>query len=252
MTTYVWFVRGATHAAMCKTSIESVLRADPGAARLVVTDELSREWSIGTEHALVTVTSVQPSAPIMVANIEAQIHALMNGGKDYCFLDTDVLLLKPIPQVGDLTVTWRDHVMVADDTEEKIEGLAASMPYNYGVMRARYSQATVEAFIWLRERVRRMHPQQQQWYGNQLAMTELAGPRPAVGTQIDTRRIPWQLAKPSTLLAVGKIPCELYNYTPRIANEPLIGEPKHALHFKGKRRHLMADYAKLLGLGWYL
>lgn len=248
MTTYVWFVRGAAHAALCKTSIESVLRADPGCARIVVTDEGRLEWSIGSTHALQV--AIPHAGPMMVANIEAQIHALLNGGKDYVFLDTDVLLLKPIPAVGDLTVTWRDHVLVADDTEEKIEGLAASMPYNYGVMRVQAKKETIEAFIWLRERVCRMHPQQQKWYGNQLAMTELAGPRPTVGILCEQRQIPWQLAKPSTKLDVGKIPCETYNWTPHKAGLSIEG--KHALHFKGKSRPLMEAYAKALGLGWYV
>jgi hypothetical protein len=195
---------------------------------------------------------IGPGRPIMVANIEAQLTAMIEGeDDDYTFLDTDILLLKPIPSVGSLTVTWRDHVAVGDEGE-KIEGIAAAMPYNYGVIRVKRCKATIEAFIWLRERVRLMHPQQQKWYGNQLAMAELAGPRPKIlGTQIDMRRIPWQLASPSTALSVGKIPCELYNYTPAVADSKLT-EVVHALHFKGKSRHLMEGYAKALGLGWYL
>lgn len=192
---------------------------------------------------------------IMVANIDAQITALLSGDDEFVFLDTDVLLLKPIPLLGDLTVTWRDHALVGDDGEKIGEGLAAAMPYNYGVMRARATKPVVEGFIWLRERVRKMHVNQQKWYGNQLAMHELAGPRPKVGNQIDVRRIPWQLAKPSTFISIGKIPCEIYNYTPKSLCVPE-STPwltlKHALHFKGQSRPLMEGYAKALGLGWYV
>lgn len=251
MTTYVWFVRGAEHAALCRTSMESVLRADKDAKDLmVVTDEARADWKTPGASLF---SHIAPGNQIMVANIEAQVEALFGDDDDYVFLDTDVLLLKPIPSVGELTVTWRDHVLVSDEGE-KVEGIAAAMPYNYGVMRVQRRKSTIEAFIWLRERVRRMHPQQQKWYGNQLAMTELAGPRPAVGTQIDVRRIPWQMARPSTFISVGKIPCDLYNYTPNVpAVLGLIqGGQKHALHFKGKSRHLMEDYAKALGMGWYL
>ena len=36
---YAWFVRGAEHAAMCRTSVESARKADSGAQCVVVTDE---------------------------------------------------------------------------------------------------------------------------------------------------------------------------------------------------------------------
>lgn len=247
MTTYVWFVRGAQHAAMCRTSMEAAYKADKWGRRVVVSDD--KETHALDEYAEGHLT-IPAGMPIMVANIEAQLTALIEGADDYyVFLDTDVLLLKSIPQVGELTVTWRDHVAVTEEGE-KVAGIAGAMPYNYGVMCVKRCKATIEAFMWLRERVRRMHPQQQKWYGNQLAMTELAGPAPKVGTQIDVRRIPWQLANPSTFLSVGKIPCELYNYTPRVAHSEV--KNQHALHFKGHSRGLMEGYAKALGLGWYL
>jgi hypothetical protein len=240
MTTYVWFVRGATHAAMCRTSVESVKKVDPGARCVVVTDDQ-------TDLAPAQMLYIQAGKPMMVANLEAQIHALYHHA-ECVFLDTDILLLKPLPSAGELTVTWRDHVLVGDEGE-KVEGLAATMPYNYGVIRAR-GQPALEAFIWMRERIRKMHPQQQQWYGNQLALAELAGPRPTCGVQIDSRRIPWLLHEPSTLLTVGKIPCEFYNYTPQAADEDV--STRSALHFKGGKRSLMEGFAKRLGLGWYL
>lgn len=188
---------------------------------------------------------------MMIANVAAQLEALIEWGSDddsAVFLDTDILLLKPLPSAGELTVTWRDHVLISDEGE-KLEGIAATMPYNYGVIRAKRTQATIEAFIWMRERIRKMHHNQQKWYGNQLALAELAGPRPKCGVQIDSRRIPWQLHDPSTLLTVGKIPCEFYNFTPQSIDEDV--SQRSVLHFKGGKRDLMEPFAKKLGLGWY-
>src|SRR5688572_10521790 len=119
MTTYVWFVRGATHAAMCRTSIEAARRvAGSGDKFLVVTDEpyrLSEEsrWTVAPQAD--SVEHIPGGEPIMVANIDAQITALLSGDDEFVFLDTDVLLLKPIPLLGELTITWRDHVLVGDE-----------------------------------------------------------------------------------------------------------------------------------------
>jgi hypothetical protein len=245
MTTYVWFVRGAEHAAMCRTSVESVKKADRDAQIVIASDDLER---VGDRYCM----PVRAGMPIMIANVEAQLSALIEWGSEddsMVFLDTDILLLRPLPSAGELTVTWRDHVLVGDDGE-KLEGIAASMPYNYGVIRAQRNKATIEAFIWMRERIRKMHPSQQKWYGNQLALAELSGPRPAVGVQIDSRRIPWLLHEPSTLLTVGKIPCEFYNYTPQSVDEDV--SQRSVLHFKGGKRGLMEGFAKKLGLGWYV
>lgn len=246
MTTYVWFVRGAEHAAMCKTSTEAVLRADGSANILIMTDDIKyREYGIQATYF------DSRGAPIMLANLEAQCQALFapaSNGK-FVFLDTDVLLLGEIPQVGQLTVTWRDSVYASEEGE-KVSGVATTMPYNYGVIAATFSQPTIEAFTWMRERVRKMQDSQQQWYGNQLALAELCGPRPVVGTSVGVRQIPWLLHEPSTFLSVGKIPCELYNYTPQAVGED-VGK-RYALHFKGKARGLMKGYAEQLGLGWWL
>lgn len=246
MTTYVWFVRGDEHAAMCKTSIESVRKVDPASEIVVMTDD--RELpNIGPQQNRYFNSH---DMPIMVANVEAQCRALfIPGDGRFVFLDTDIILLKELPSVGELTVTWRTHVYMSDEGE-KISGVAASMPYNYGVITAKFTRGTAEAFTWMRERIRKMHPQHQEWYGNQLALAELAGQRPVVGIFVEDRQIPWTVHAPSTHLTVGKIPCDRYNYTPGATGENLDG--KFALHFKGKARPLMKDYALALGLGWYL
>jgi len=247
MTSYIWFVRGKTHAAMCRTSIESVCKIDREAECIVVTDDPN----IGPITDVMYYTRTD-ALPIMVANVASQVKAMFRATSDkLVFLDTDVLLLGELPHVGDVTVTWRDHVTVNDEGEKQ-EGIASIMPYNYGVITARFNENSADAFIWMRERIKQMGHRQQEWYGNQLALAELAGPikKDAVGVEVGEREIPWSLHQPGTRVVIGKIPCERFNYTPQSADEDI--DSRYALHFKGKKRDLMKGYAERLGLGWYL
>jgi hypothetical protein len=93
-----------------------------------------------------------------------------------------------------------------------------------------------------------MHIGHKKWYGNQLAMAELAGPRPDSGSRTDVRQIPWMLTEHGMDISIEKVPCERYNYTPMKVGENIEG--KHVLHFKGASRGLMESYAKRLGLSW--
>lgn len=248
MSTYSYFVRGAKHAAMCRTSIESVKRFESDARFIVMTDEDARDWSIPDASVHV----FDSGMPIMLANLEAQCQALSQVayGESITFLDTDILMLEALPVIpgAHLTITWRDHVL-KNDEDEKIEGIASTMPYNYGVMRAVSCYRTSEVFIWMRERIRKMHQGHQKWYGNQLALHELAGPRPTDGMRVDSRRIPWTLTELGNVILIAKIPCERWNWTPSKVGERLHGV--HSVcHFKGKARGLMESYAKRLGLTW--
>lgn len=247
MSTYSYFVRGAYHANLCRTSMESVRKVDPLAKFIVMTDETPGERGWVFDAAIYY---IPPGMPIMLANLEAQVSTMFvaDPHEPVIFIDTDILLLKPLHAHADLTITWRDHVLT--DGDEKIEGVASYMPYNYGVIVAQNRGVTIEALIWLRERIRKMHDRHQKWYGNQLALAELAGPRPDSGTSIDVRAIPWMLTNHGNTLRIAKVPCETYNYTPQRDGEDI--ESRAVLHFKGKSRHLMESYAKRLGLGWYV
>lgn len=248
MRVYSYFVRGAEHFAMMRTSAESVRRADPKAVVLVMTDDPE------IEHEAYYVHRIAPGQPIMLANIDAQVSALIHcltwDVDSIAFIDTDTLVRRPLLMSpdDDIAVTWRDHVRVIDD--EKIEGIAGVMPYNYGLILARPGQPAVEAFIWMRERVRKMHERHQKWYGNQLALAALCGPPPKEGARSDERRIPWHLTAPGAAVRVQKRPCETWNYTPQKAGEDI--SQREMLHFKGASRALMAGYARAMGLGWYL
>lgn len=247
MRTYAYFVRGAKHAALCRTSIQSVKKADPKALIVVATDEEKREWTIPGA----AIHEFSPGLPIMLANLEAQCAILAtHAHESVTFLDTDILMLEPLPSTpgADITITWRDHALVGEDGE-KIEAVAGSMPYNYGVLRATCSYPALEAFIWMRERIRKMHEGHQRWYGNQLALCELAGPRPQAGFSLDTRHIPWLLTKMGNPVRIAKLPGERWNWTPSQIGQRIHGEHS-ILHFKGKARPLMESYAAKLGLEW--
>lgn len=249
MSLYAYFVRGTRHAALCRTSMESVRKADPNCSFIVATDEHARDWQMRDTY----IHEFAPGLPIMLANLEAQCSILATAslGEEITFLDTDILLVEPLPATpgADITITWRDHALTSE-RGEKIEAVAASMPYNYGVLRAVANYASIEAFIWLRERIRRMSDQHQQWYGNQLALAQLAGARPEHGMQLDTCRIPWLLTRPGNPVRIAKLPGERWNWTPSQVGQRIHG--LHSiLHFKGRSRALMESYAKKLNLTWH-
>lgn len=251
MTTYGYFVRGDKHAALCATSIESVARCDDTARFVVATDDVS---TIPCAQR-VKVLRMDLPKPIMLANLEAQCRILgteCNQGDRVVFLDTDILLLDPLPWnlSQDLFVTWRDRIGT-DEEGNPVVGLAVTMPYNYGVIGVRAGYASLEAFIWMRERIRRMNHRLQSWYGNQVALAALCGPRPESGTRTDRREIPWTPTQMGNPVAITKLPAERWNYTPRVAGERTHGL-RSILHFKGGARTLMESYAKQLRLNWYL
>lgn len=242
MTTYAYFVRGAKHAAMCQVSMAAARKADRRADFMVATDE------DGLSIPGAEMVRFAPGLPMMVANLEAQLQMLIRRRAAVVFLDTDVLLLKSFPDqdIEALTVTWRDSV--GGKIDDVAGGVADMMPYNYGVIGALPGLRTVEAFIWLRERVRRMSPQLQEWWGNQIALASLCGPRPQEGEITETRRIPWDLAKPGLPLTVRKLPGAIWNYTPHDEAEDLAG--RGAIHFKGHTRSWMKSNAERLDLKW--
>ena len=243
MTNVVWFVRGEQHAALCQVSMAAAKRADPKSVCYVVTDEA--DLTVPGAKML----RFEPGLPMMVANLEAQLTALWHLRTPTWFIDTDVLMLKPFPEIWDeqLVVTWRDNIGGKLNKPEN-DLVADVMPYNYGVMGVLPGPRTTEGFLWMRERVRRMTPHLRDWYGNQLALAALAGPRPKTGEATDLRRIPWSLTDPWPPLKVRKIPGEVWNFTPAEADEDVT--ERGALHFKGHARKLMPEFAKRLALNW--
>lgn len=250
-TIYSYFVRGEKHAAMCATSMESVRRVDPFARFVIWTDDGT---GIPGGREKMAVHSFEGGMPIMLANLEAQCRTLTSvafQGERVVFLDADILLLDQLPWgEEDLIVTWRDRVGL-DEEGNPVVGLAVTMPYNYGVIGTHAGAASIESFIWMRERIRRMNPRLLNWYGNQVALAALCGPRPQDGAAQETRHIPWLPTQHGCAVRITKLPGDRWNYTPKMVGERTHGT-RSILHFKGGARALMESYAKKLGLAWHL
>jgi hypothetical protein len=242
VTTYAWFVRGQKHAAMAQISMAAVRKVNKGVECVVATDEPDLMVP-GAQ-----MVRFEPGLPMMVANIEAQLQVLHKRMDAVVFLDTDVLFLKPFPDQLDqaITVTWRDTV--GGVIQDIPGGVADAMPYNYGVIGVLPGPRTIEAFVWMRERVRRMSPGLQKWWGNQIALASLCGPRPQDGDVTETRYIPWLLYEQGLPVNIRKIPGSIWNYTPTAEGEDL--SERGAVHFKGHTRGWMKGYVERLDLPW--
>lgn len=241
MRTYCWWIRGAQFAELAKLSIASVKKIDRFSAErnlLIYTDDEAPDWADGlTGHGTgIGLRRMKPGRPAMVANLDAQVDALVHSsrGDQVLFLDADTLLRREFPWAPDIDLyaTWRDHVNGDRDA-------AKFQPWNYGVVGAVSNAATIEAFFWLRARILQMAPDRQAWYGNQLALADLLG---AYRTEPWTARIRWTLADEGTALRVQPLPCNVWNYSPDSADEDVSG--KAILHMKGGRKDLMQHYAE--------
>lgn len=243
MTIYAWWIRGVKFAEMAKHSIASVRRLDRfmvDRKLMVLTDDEDVSWrdSIAPFGSGIDFVQLPAGRPAMVANLDAQIAALMEAdrGERVLFLDADTLLCKAFPwekdPAADLFVTWRDEVN--GDRE-----FARQQPYNYGVVGAVANQATIEAFVWMRARILQMAPKNQAWYGNQLALADLLGmPR----AQAWTARVRWTLWDEGVPLNVCPLPCAEWNYSPAATDEDIKG--RGILHLKGDRKDLIEHYAQ--------
>lgn len=242
MTTYCYWIRGAEFAELAKLSIASVRKLSPFLIErktIIYTDETAPSWldSVAPYGSGIEVRQLRHGRPAMVANLDAQVDALLkaSAGERILFLDADTLVCKQFPwQAGiDLYATWRDHVN--GDRE-----MARFQPFNYGVLGAVAGPATIEAFIWLRSRILQMAPKNQDWYGNQLALADLLG---APRGEAWTARIRWALMDEGTELRVLPLPCEEWNFSPDSADQDVAN--KGILHMKGNRKDLMQHYSEI-------
>jgi hypothetical protein len=246
---WCYFLRGPAHSMMAVTSAASIRKLLPEAIIEAYSDD-AEAIAFLKARGIDTVT-IPRGMPLMLANLEAQARAIYeeSPGDVIAFIDADTIV-RAIPKLderADIGVTWRDRESTLPDGKPYV-GVAATMPYNYGVILARGSFAATESFIWMRERIRRMSHQMQDWYGNQLALAALCGQRPASGVMLDARRIPATATSQGNQIWIEKLPCTAYNYTPGAAGEDLKG--RFILHFKGKSRALMREYAREQDLPW--
>jgi hypothetical protein len=241
MTSYIYWIRGAEFAELAKLSIASVRKLSPFMIErklIVYTDEASPTWidNLAPYGSGIELRQLAPGRPAMVANLDAQVDAILNAvqGEQVLFLDADTLMRRSFPwQAGiDLYATWRDH---ANGDRE----MAQAQPWNYGVVGAVANPATIQAFIWLRARILQMNPKNQDWYGNQLALADLLG---AAKQDAWTAYVRWTLADEGTPLRVKPLPCEVWNFSPDAADTDISG--KGILHMKGWRKDLMVKFTE--------
>lgn len=242
MTTYCYWIRGAEFAQLAKLSIASVRKISRFLVErnvIVYTDEANPQWlsDLAPYGSGIEVRQLRPGRPAMVANLDAQVDALLKAqaGERVLFLDADTLMRKPFPwQDGiDVYATWREHVN--GDRE-----MARFQPFNYGVLGVVAGPATIEAFIWLRARILQMAAKNQDWYGNQLALADLLG---APRNEPWIARIRWAVMDEGTKLRVQPLPCEEWNFSPDSADQDV--SDKGILHMKGNRKDLMQHYAEI-------
>lgn len=230
MRTYCYWITGEEYARYAELSVQSVRKADPEAAILVVArNEPWLDWW-GNRTAVITIEE----GPLMVENLRAQIKAMHHcqNAEEMVFLDVDTVMLARFPDFDtDLAVTWRRTI------RDKAGNTAPAgwMPYNYGVLAVKRSAAGFEAMYWMLNRVWSMSAKLQQWYGNQIALRHLVG---ELGDEPQAHRT---VDLHGQRVRVTLLPCSEWNYTPYEPNEDLSG--KGILHFKGQMKEAMRDFA---------
>jgi hypothetical protein len=238
----VYWVRGVEFADMAAISAATVKKVYPKARVFAYTDD-AHEALRGDVFDDALIIPAFNMMPAMLANLCVQCHFCLNDGftAPTAFLDADVLAVKPIvlpAEPWDLIVTQRDHVG-RDEDGNKVVGVAAEMPYNYGVMLVNNTYGGREAIIALRDRVSRMGQARQDWYGNQWALRELVGGAATDPTprRIDKHLIFW-------CINVEVRDCDTWNYTPESADEDV--KDKYFVHVKGDRKDMFDLIAQRL------
>lgn len=221
MTQYVWCVHGEAHAELAKRSMALVERHDPQADCWVYVD---KDYGIDGQ----VIVEEYHSRPFMLMNVALQFDFLVERARDrVVFLDADAFMARPLPEISgewDVAVTWRDNM----------GALGQMQPYNYGVVIVNRTGSTLAGWAWMCERISRMAPKQQKWYGNQIALRELCGPV-VNGPQVTVRGHDW------FDIRVKHLPCATWNWTPPDENPKQRLLNQAFVHFKGQRKDL-ADY----------
>lgn len=128
----------------------------------------------------------------------------------YALLDTDMLVVRDIEEGfgGDVSLTWRaKHMVVTKD-----EPAPLRMPYNGGVVFVQSQEFMQDCY----DRMTKMEPKRQDWYGDQIALRDAAE---------------------SGKYKVKELRDETWNFCPDSENHDI---PKVRIyHFKGLRKQFM-------------
>lgn len=170
--------------------------------------------------------------PWMLANVSAQCDWLLsqkeNRREVTVFLDNDIIVRQAMPELpddADIYVTWRDNV----------GDLSKAQPYNYGVVIVRHTIPAMRAMMWLEDRVSKMAPRHQKWYGNQIALREMVGPLKRNETVIRTLHN-------SVPVKIHQLPCHKFNWSPPADRLRQNAGDKVFIHLKGDRKEAFDYY----------
>jgi hypothetical protein len=211
------------HSDLLPIFLASIRRyAEEASVCLITTREVAVD---NLEFDRVELADIDP-ARLMLDRLVQQRRILAKTHGPVAFLDTDVLVLRPLASIFtgdfDLAVTIRDKPQYEFER---------TMPYNNGVWFCHGSNR--EAELGYIDRLIAMNSAMpavaHAWSGNQFAVRDLLGIR-ASGER-------FQLGA----LQVAVLPCSVYNYAPQEIGEDV--GLRHILHFRGEAKHLMKSYA---------
>ncbi len=171
------------------------------------------------------VQNIDP-ARLMLQRLVQQRRALAQIEGPVAFLDTDILVLRPLSPIFD--GTFDIAVTIRDQPRHDFEH---SMPYNNGVWFCHGSnrQLELDYLDCLIELNSAMEPEAHAWSGNQFAVRDLLGNRTSGERFLHND------------LRVSVLPCSTFNYAPERAEEDI--SSRHILHFRGEAKCLMKTYA---------
>lgn len=230
---YVYCLFGDEHANYAARSAETIKRQDPDAKLVFYVDRPYEQLQSTGGRQMPYPEAFQH--PFMIGNVLCQLDWLLNQephpDEFTVYVDTDVLHAKPIDRAyldaknADIYPTFRTDLGKLSD----------HMPYNYGVLIVRHTVAAKHAMSWLLQRVMKLQPARQHWYGNQIALRELVGPiRPF---DVYDRPMGYFTVR------VHQLPCREWNWSPNpkcVRNST--GETKYFVHLKGSLKDNHFDY----------
>ena len=187
--------------------VASVRAAMPGARIVQMTDFDTRKV-VGVDEVIRRQWDQKLLMPYRL------LHLMEFPVADAIFLDADVVVQKdfrPLFQDEfDIGLTYRDET---DPSLRKSPEAYQMMPFNTGVMLSRASGR--DFWVEAHRACLAMPQDRQYWFGDQLAIKEVAA---------------------RTTLNVRQYPCALYNYSPARWDEDLSG--KFVIHYKGDNRKI--------------
>lgn len=219
--------------AIWRTMARSVRRLHANSARILLLTSRNAviPSDVDRDHDL-RLTSIEEHSRLMTAELECWCqftrHELFD--QPTILIDPDLLvqrnLFDAFNEKFDVGLTWRIEPGIPH-------------PINAGVilLDPTRRERVTDFFTALVERLQVLPPKFHQWYGDQEALTDLVGPEL------------FQRGTPPRRIKVGRTTVRLFsadtfNYSAPYGSEHAHAPDAHIVHFKGKRKHAMAGYAR--------